>query len=241
MNENDVQKLQRNVLERVKRGVPMRSRAYFVGRIFATAATAVLVLAVSAYVFSFIAFSLHESGEQFLLGFGSRGIQTFFVLFPWIPAIADILLIVLLEWLLQGFRFGYRIPLLTLFLVALILSGALALAINATPLNDQLLDLADRGQLPLIGPAYEGIRSSHRNADVFRGSITAIDGTEVTISHNDNDHDADDGTWVVALPPGYATTSLSVGEQIIVLGTPNGPVIQADGMEEMGPPPPPGR
>jgi TM2 domain-containing membrane protein YozV len=236
MNEHDQQlKIRENVLGRVKRGVPMRSRAYFVARVAASAIVSVAVLAISAYVLSFIAFSVHESGEQFLLGFGGRGIQTFLVLFPWLPAIVDIALIIFLEWLLQGFKFGYRLPLIALFAVVLIASAAIAAAIYITPFNGQLLDMADRGQLPVIGHAYEEIRDSHQGAGVFRGTVTAIDSDQITIGHNDGDHDADDGSWNVVLPPGYSTSTLSIGERVYVLGTPSGPVVHADGMEELSP------
>ncbi|MDR3571671.1 MAG: hypothetical protein P4L81_05780 [Candidatus Pacebacteria bacterium] len=236
MNEQDLQKrIRENVLERVKR-VPIRSRAYFIARIALSAIVSLFVLALSAYVLSFIAFSLHESGEQFLLGFGIRGIQTLFVLFPWVPTIADILLVIFLEWLLQGFKFAYRIPLITLFAVVFTMSGVLAAGIYSTPLNGQLLGLADRGNLPLIGQAYEDIHNSHHDAGVFRGTITAITGDQITVSHNDYDRDLDDRALTIALPAGYATSTLSIGEQVFVLGTPNGPVVQADGMEEMPPP-----
>lgn len=237
MNERDLQlEIQNKVLERLKRGgVLMRSRWYFVGRIALSAAVSLLVLALSAYIISFIVFSLHESGEQFLLGFGARGVQTFLALFPWLPALADVALVVFLELLLQGFKFGYRVSLLTLFCIVLAASGMLAAAINLTPFNLQLLGLADRGDLPVIGQAYEDIRSSHRDAGIFRGAITATSGNEITISHDDGDHDEDDGTWNVILPPGYATSTLSVGERVYVLGTPSGPIVQAEGMEEMSP------
>ncbi|HEV3245376.1 MAG TPA: hypothetical protein VG102_03385 [Candidatus Paceibacterota bacterium] len=236
MNEHDLHnRIQQNVLERLKRGVPMRSRAYFIVRLTVLAITSLLVLALTAYVLSFIVFSLHESGEQLLLGFGLRGVQTFLILFPWLPAIVDVLLIVFLDWLLQGFAFGYRVPLLVLFCVTLAASGVIAAVINGTAFNGHLLDLADRGDLPILGQAYENIRGSHRDAGVFRGTITMIDGDQVTITHDDQDHDADDGTQNIVLPPGYATSSLSIGERVFVLGTPTGPVVQADGMEEMSP------
>ncbi len=155
MNENDLQqKIREKVLERIKRGVPMRSRAYFVVRAAASAVVSLLVLALSAYILSFITFSVHESGEQFLLGFGGRGLQTFFVLFPWLPTTLDIVLILFLEWLLQGFRFGYRLSLATLFGAVLVISTVAAALISATPFNGQLLGLADRGRLPIIGQVY---------------------------------------------------------------------------------------
>ena len=50
------------VLERIKSGkAHMHPRAYFVAQIIVTVAVAVLALALSAFVLSFIIFSIHES------------------------------------------------------------------------------------------------------------------------------------------------------------------------------------
>jgi hypothetical protein len=229
------QEIQQKVLERLKRGdVRMRSRAYFLGHIILAAALSVLVLILSAYVLSFIAFSIHESGEQFLLGFGIRGVETFFELFPWLAILIDVVLILILEWLLQGFKFGYRISLLLLFGIVIVVSGLIASAIALTPLHMSLLGMADRDDLPVIGEMYESIRDSHENQGIFRGTITSIQGNEIVIFHNDGDHDADDGTRQVILPAGYSTT-LSVGDRVYVFGIATGTVIQALGVELLSP------
>jgi len=224
------------VLERLRRGdLRMRSRTYFIGRVVLAGALSLFVLLISAYVLSFIAFSIHESGEKFLLGFGVRGVETFFALFPWLATLVDVALIFILEWLLQSFKFGYRISLLLLFGVIVVTSGLVASAIALTPLHMSLLGMADRNDLPVVGEMYEGVRGSHEGQGVFRGTITSIQGNEITITHNDGDHDADDGTRQIIVPAGYSTSTLSIGGRVYVFGAATGTIIQAYGIEPLSP------
>lgn len=236
MSEQDIQQnIQQKVLERLKQGgVRMHSRAYFAARVLLAGAISLVILLLSAYVLSFISFSIHESGEQFLLGFGMRGVGTFFALFPWLATLIDIVLIAILEWLLQSFRFGYRVSLLMLFGIVLVASGLIASAIALTPLHGTLLGLADKGDLPVMGEVYESVRDSHEDQGIFRGSVTSIQGNEIVITHNDGDHDADDGIRTVLLPAGYSTP-LSIGDRVYVFGTATGTAIEAAGVELLSP------
>ncbi len=235
MSEQDLQQeIQKKVFARLNRGnVRMHSRVYFIARALSAIAISVLVLLLSAYVLSFIAFSIHESGKQFLLGFGVRGVETFFALFTWFATLVDIVLVLVLEWVLQSFKFAYRISLLLLFCAALVTSGLIASAIALTPLHLSLLTLADQDNLPVIGTMYESIRNSHDADGVFRGTITAVQGDTIVITHDDNDHDADDGTRTIALPAGYATSTLDIGERVYVLGAATGTTIAAYGIQQL--------
>jgi hypothetical protein len=95
-----IDKLQQELLEKIKSGkIAKRPRLYFVLQSLAIGALAFVTLALSIFVLSFIVFSVHESGEQFLLGFGSRGLLTFIALFPWYSLALLIALMGILEWL----------------------------------------------------------------------------------------------------------------------------------------------
>ena len=228
-HQNTEQEIRDNVLARIRGGtVHMHSRAYFVARVAAAAALAVVALLLSAFVLSFIVFSITESGESFLLGFGRNGIVTFLSLFPWLTLAADIAILFVLQWLLQGFKFGYRIPLLGVFLAVLLTSGALAALVGLTPVHSALLDRADRGELPLVGSAYESIRESHADQGVFRGTVTSVQGNEIVISHDDADDDEDDGTRTVILPEDNST-EFHEGDRAYVFGTDDGEVVEAEG------------
>ena len=236
MSEQDIQQdIQQKVFERLKQGgVRMHPRAYFIARVLLAGAISLVVLLLSAYVLSFISFSVHESGEQFLLGFGMRGVETFFTLFPWLATLIDITLIAVLEWFLQSFKFGYRVSLLMLLGMVLVASGLIASAIALTPLHDHLLGLADEGRLPVVGDAYESVRDSHQDQGIFRGTVASIQGSEIIITHDDGDHDADDGTRTVFLPAGYSMP-LFVGDRVYVFGEATGTMIQASGVELLSP------
>ena len=200
--------------------VHRRPRAYFVMRIIAAVIVSILLLIASAFVISFMLFSLHESGEQFLLGFGLHGIEVFFILFPWIPALFTIALLFLLEWLLQGFKFGYRVPLLNIFLSIIGISIVLGVLINFTPLHATLLKFADKKELPIIGDSYEHIFDSHEDQGVVRGTVISASQDSFEVYHNDYDRDPDDGTFTVKLPPSSGLTLPQVGDNVLVLGDP---------------------
>ncbi len=234
MNNNESH-IAENVLARIREGsVRMRSRTYFVICIGAAAIIAVLSLAVSVWVVSFIFFSIHESGELFLLGFGARGIETFLYLFPWLALIIDIGLLCLLEIFLQGFKFGYRTSLLSIFLGILCFSVALGVVFDLLPVHSALLERADRGELPVLGEMYEGIRDSHENQGIFRGTIMSIRTNQIIIAHTDGDHDADYGTWTIVLPENGAPP-LAIGDRVYVLGSLNGQTVQAYGVQKLSP------
>lgn len=233
MNEEAMtQDIQRGVLERLHREkISMHSRAYFGIRLVLLALLSIIALSLSAFVLSFIVFSIQQSGQQFLLGFGAQGVRTFVTLFPWTSLVFDIAVLFVLEWLLQSFRFGYRFSLFNLFVAVMVASGTLALIVNATPLHRALLDRADRGELPIVGQMYEDIRASHTQQGIFRGTVSTVQGNSVVITHNDLDRDSDDGTRTILLPPG--SPAVHVGERVYVLGTPQGEQIEAYGIEQL--------
>lgn len=235
MNKTHLElQIQNGVLEKIREGrVRMRPRAFFVARLTITILVATLVLVISALVISFIFFSLHESGEQFLLGFGSNGIITFLLLFPWATLLLDIVALFVLEWLLQSFKFGYRVSLLSIFLGIFVCSTVLGFLVILTPLHRTLLNQADQGALPLIGEMYESIRDSHSDKGVFRGSIRSIQDNKIVLVHDDSDRDEDDGTRTIILPSQYP--ALNVGDRVYVFGTPVGEVIQARGIQKLSP------
>jgi len=231
-NEPDIKA---KVLAKIGRGdVHKRSHAYFVMQVVVVAVLLACALALSVFVLSFAIFSVHESGEQFLLGFGQRGVLTFFALFPWASAVADIALFVLVEWLIRRFKFGYRIPILRALLGILVFAAIGGIMVNLTPLHATLLRMAEQNELPVLGEWYESIHASHSDYGVFRGTINSIQEGRFVISHDDNDHDADDGTWTVIPPAGFDMATVATGERIYVAGTPVQPgIIQAYGIQQL--------
>jgi hypothetical protein len=235
MNKDNLeQNIQKNVLEKIRRGrVHIRPKAYFIARLGFTIFITLLALIISAFVVSFVAFTVHESGEQFLLGFGWQGVLTFFLLFPWVSLLLDIAILFFLEWLLQGFKLGYRISLLTIFIGIFACSSVFGIVISFTPLHQVLLDKADKGTLPIIGEIYESVRDSHTGQGVFKGTITSMQGNKIVIFHDDKDHDEDDGTRTVVLPQSYPP--LHVGDRVYVFGSFSNGEITARGVNMLSP------
>ncbi|MDR3547612.1 MAG: hypothetical protein P4M11_04960 [Candidatus Pacebacteria bacterium] len=221
MNDHPTDSIQQAVLDKVRAGkVRRRPRLYFVARLIAIAVVSVLLLIMSALVISFVIFSIHESGEQFLLGFGLRGIEVFLVLFPWLYAVITLGLIFLLERLLKGFKFGYRIPVINVFLGAIGISIGLGILISLTPLHSALLGAADKDDLPVLGDAYEHIFTPHDDQGLCRGQVISVGTDSFVIQHNDRDHDPDDGTFNIVIPSGSQLSLPHVGDNVIVFGHP---------------------
>jgi len=235
MNDNNIeQNIQNKVLEKIRgHKVAMRPKIYFVSRLILTILFTFLALIVSVFVISFVFFSIHESGEQFLLGFGNNGITTFLSLFPWQFFLLDISILLVLEWLLQGFKLAYRISFLVVFLAIFVTSTFLGLLVNFTPIHGILLDQADKGILPVVGEIYESIHDSHADKGIFRGTIMSINNNEIVLRHDDKDQDADDGTWTIVLPSNYPP--LMVGDQVYVFAYPPSStgVITARGIQKL--------
>ncbi|HUX81051.1 MAG TPA: hypothetical protein VMV38_01885, partial [Candidatus Paceibacterota bacterium] len=171
LKENDIQK---SVLEKIHAGnVSMRSRIFFTIRAIFIGAISLLILAASLFILSFVFFSVRESGVHYLLEFGEQGIGAFVALFPWRTLLLVFLLLIALEILLRNFKFGYRFPLLRIFLWILVTGVLGSILIGFTPLHSFLLSKADNDQLPLIGSWYEQIHDSHLAQGVYRGEVSS--------------------------------------------------------------------
>ncbi len=244
MNHDLQHSIRQSVLDKIKSGKVRRlPHAYFMARILATAVVGVLLMLVSALIFSFVLFSIHESGEHALLGFGPQGITAFLILFPWPFVFFDVALLFLLEWLLQGFKFGYRIPLLNIFIGILGISILFGFIINATPLHTYLLKRADNNQLPILGGAYEHIFDRHDDQGVGRGIVVSTTTDGFIIQHTDHDHDTDDGSLIVSPAPGAQLPIVKLGDRVLIFGQsqPDGHIYaqNAQILDTLNAPPPP--
>jgi hypothetical protein len=229
--------IQQAVLEKIRAGKVHRlPRIYFIFQIIAVLVVSMLLFVSAAFVISFILFSYHESGEQFLIGFGWQGIILFFKFFPWLLSFITILLTLLLEWLLKGFKFGYRMPILKIFTGIVVTSVLLGILISLTPLHTLLLYKADQDDLPIVGPAYEQIFDSHEDQGISRGVVMSVATSSFVIKHDDRDHDPDDESISVLITPGSNLTIPQINTRILVFGLPKpGNVIIAKDIKTLGP------
>lgn len=210
------------VLDKIRAGaVTMRPKFYFIVKALIVAAVAALVLTLSVFLASFIFFSVRLNGTDALLAFGSRGVMTFLQVFPWSFLVLDFALIVLLEWLLRRFRFAYSRPVLYILiaLIALVTSASIVVA-EGTTFHDQLLEHADREELPVpLDAFYQGAREKPQaELGVFRGEVVEVRDTTFVITNDDTDHDEDDGTWEISFPDDFDREDVEIGDRVFVAG-----------------------
>lgn len=228
--------LREQVLEKIEQGsVRMRPRLYFILKTIATLVAATAVLLLSSLIFSFLLFTIIEGGEHFLLGFGSKGITTFFLVFPWALLALDIVAVLVLRFLLRGFRTIYRLPFAMVLGLLMVGSIAFALLINLTPLHGILYERADTEDLSFLDSFYENIRVPNEQYGEFRGIIDTIDGRTITITHDDGDSDEDDGVRVITVPDAIDISTFKTGDEIYVAGDDDDDddVIEAYGAREI--------
>jgi hypothetical protein len=220
------------ILERIRQGErPMRSKAYFVARIIALALVALAVLAISIFLANFILFGIRINSHDALLGFGPRGLLLFVRMFPWPLLIIDIGLIILLEWLLRKFRFGYKSPVLYLFIGIIALSASAGFLIDReTDVNDRLLNRADRHELPGFDDVFEGARHAPPpGTAACHCTITAINGNILQATGFEQ------GTTtlrtLIVRPEDPVLSTLNVGDTIFAIGDEDGATIHVFGIK----------
>jgi hypothetical protein len=211
--------IQQKILDKIRRGeIAMRPRAYFALSVIALAAVAAAFVLVSVFILNFILFSIRINSKDALLSFGPRGLVAFLWFFPWTLLVLDVLLVLIGQWLVRGFRFGYRMPIVYVIAGLILVTGATAFVIDRTGLNERLLRLSDEGGLPgPIGGLYGSARHlPPPRQGICRCVVTSINGNMLTVTDTRGST-----TLKVLLPPGeaYATTSgFSVGDVVFIAG-----------------------
>lgn len=235
MNDTPQEHLtQDTVLERIRSGeLTMHSRSFFILKSLLILALSALVLLLSVWLASFISFGLRITGHDSLLGFGTRGLALFLTVFPWQFLVLDIILIALLVWLLQRFRFIYRTPILIVLGVLFVLGAASGLLFDReTRFHTDLFEHAEAGELPSF---VEGLYKSAspvapEDRGVYRGFVTNSSPGVFLMTHDDRDRGEDDGSWMVIVPAGYDTGILRIGDKVYVAGDREGTSIRAYGV-----------
>jgi hypothetical protein len=228
--------IQSTVLEKVRAGTVRRKpKLVFVLRVIALIVASALFLTVSIFLISFILFSLHESGEQFLLGYGLQGIGVFLSLFPWMLFAFDLALLFTLEWLLRSFSFGYRIPFANVFIALLGGSVVLGLLVTLTPLHGVLLRHAIDNDLTAGNQLYGHVLDAHPEQGIYRGIVVSASSSMFTMTHQDYDHDGDEGQYQVVPAPGVQFTMPASGDRVLVFGKEEQEHILADHIQILQP------
>lgn len=232
-NESKQNKIAEEVLQKIKSGrISMRPKAYFVAKAVAVIFLSIFIFLISAFILSYIVFSLKASGKLFLLGFGWRGFVNFAILFPWFFLLVDVILVFALDWFLKKFSFGYHAPLVYLFLGSTAAAAAIGLVFTATPLHSGFLRNAETGKIPPpAAELYDGLRRPPRGLGIFRGTVVSIATSSFEMLHDDLDGDEDTGLVKVQFPPDINPADfVEEGEHVFVAGDAASGTIRAYGV-----------
>ena len=222
------------VLEKIRTDeLSMHSKTYFYARVVFAVVVAAVVFCVSAFLFGFIIFMLLASGRSLLLGFGGRGILFFFETFPWLIFVGDIILIFLLERLLRQFKFAYRSPMVYLLGGLIILSAVAGYSLTKVTSFSPYAQPA-QGNGPSMGVFNTARRAPRPDNGVCRCTITAIDGSELSVIDTENN----DQPLTVVLPQDNShvhSDGLVVGEKVFIAGDIRDGILYAFGLHPVAP------
>jgi hypothetical protein len=142
----------------------------------------------------------------------------FFLLFPWFLLLADVGLILVLDWLLKKFKVGYHNPVLFVFLGSLLLITLFGSVVNMTSFHKNLMRMAEERHLPIpgVGGFYAQLRSTHRENGLFRGVVVALATSSFVIRGNDYDSD-NSGILEIAIPEDIDINQiLNIGDEVFI-------------------------
>lgn len=223
-NEKLPSSIQEKVQARIQAGdLRPRARVLYVLRMVSVCITAFLALAATLAALSFIFYSVYESGEAFLLGFGQEGIAVFFMLFPWTLVAIAVLLLALFQWRLSSIVPTYRVPVLPLF--AILIIAVVGIGFLLAPVHNALVEHIEEANLPLVSELYESVYESREGHGVYRGIVVSVEENGVWMVRSDGDADHDDGPRFVVLPE--TTQTFDTGYEVFVLGTERQDIIYA--------------
>ena len=214
-----ISNVQKRVLAQIKeQRVTMVPRAYFVVRAVSAIVLTILIFFLSVGILNYILFSVRASHHLPLLSLGLRGVFMFFLFFPWFLLFFDLLFFMILQRLLRTFSFVYKIPLLYILGIVLVSVACLAGFLDYFRASDHVLRRGYLSHIPILSNIY-GDAHEHMNPEhgVCPCVVLATSTQTITLM----EHHPDGTTRIVhaVLPSTVSTSSLSIGENIFLVGT----------------------
>ena len=216
---NTQKNLRKNILNKINKGdLKMKPKIYFTARTLIIWTIISVTVVTMAFFVSFSIFSIRESSRLFLLGFGSMGVWTFFVTFPWFLLVLEIILLIVVDILLKHFKFAYKTPFIYLILSTAIFVMFISIFISSTPIHETLYQEVIEQRLPALDIIYKDAKQPPIKEGVLRGIITRVDDDMFTIYSDDKDKDKDDGLWDIFISQGqlkYISSTINVGDFVV--------------------------
>ncbi len=218
--EQNIENVSKQVLDRIEAGdISMHSKARFLLKLILLITSAVAVITLSAAILSFILFGINQSGNSALIGFDTHELIIFLRLFPWNLLLLDVVALLCFELLLRQFTFGYRRSMLSLLLLAAVLSIAIAFVLDQSRANDAILRNARNHSIPFFGGIYDkGHLPPARELGICRCIIQSIDPRTGTTLYMYEDDPFGSTTLIGLLPQGFATSGLVIGRPVLIVG-----------------------
>ena len=108
------------------------------------------------------------------MSFGAKGVYSFLMALPWFLLVVLVGLVLLLDRLLKSFAFGYKSPVLYLFIGTFVLVTILSALVNMTSFHGKLMKRGEERRLPLGNDFYGGINSYRPISGNFKGVVVYI-------------------------------------------------------------------
>lgn len=225
--------LRSSVLADIQSGkAKMHGRSYFVVHAALLGLGVIVLVLGLLYAVSLAIFMLKQTGAWFAPTFGWRGFVIFLTAVPWLLVVVTLVFVLLLEGLLQSYRFAYRRPILysLLAILAVTVFGGFGLA--HTRLHQVLYNRAfNHGFMPVAGQVYRGC-CDERPPTLLPGTVTAELHTGFLLMTPEGRLVEVVVTSTTRLPRG---AMLTVGDSVIVIGSAWEAGVLADGVRLMEP------
>ncbi len=221
------------ILKKIESGeIHMKSKTYFVFRLGLLAVLICLIFAVSIFLLSLVLFNININGNLFLLGFGAKGFYNFFLALPWLLLIINVSLILFLDQLLKSFKFGYKSPIMYLFIGTFIFITILSTLVNLTSFHGKIAKRAHDNKLPL-GNSFYGGMAPRPYSGTFKGTILFIEENTFDMSYVPHRGGSLQVAKVIAMPDVEVGKFLKTGDVVFVAGTLFDGKIKAYGIKKL--------
>lgn len=226
MNNNFTDK----IIDKIKeRGLNVRPRWHFILQTTAVIAVCILAFILAVFLLSWIYFILHANGAWLLPAFGRRGWLGLMRSFPWLPAIAGLVLLLVLSLVLEKFRWAYRQPALYIGFGVFTLVIIFSLTLAQTSFHREFYRAAYQTGGGLTGQLYRGYGrmpagqayvGTVANAATSTFEINTADGETIFVNLTDR----------TRLPFGY---NLAPNDVVMVMGERADNTLTAFGVREI--------
>ena len=207
----------------------MRPRWHFILQTLLVIAVCVAAFVLAVFLLSWVYFILHANGAWLLPAFGRRGWLGFMRSFPWIPAIAGLVLLMVLAGVLEKFRWAYRLPLLYVGLGVLGLVVVFSLTVAQTPFHREFYRSAQKGG-GLTGPLYRGYGHMPKG-EAYVGTAANVASSTFELTTQDGEVIFVNINERTRLPFGF---DLTPDDTVMVMGDRVANILTAFGLREIG-------